>query len=396
MPTNPAQIAGFAKIVSIFIQNRNVAMFKKQNARPFLIAGPCSAETEEQVLATAHGLADAGIDLFRAGVWKPRTKPGGFEGVGSVALPWLRRVKQETGLRTTIEVATGHQVYEALKHGIDVLWIGARTTVNPFSVQEIADALRGVDVPVLVKNPVNPDLELWIGAIERIEKAGVSQIGAIHRGFSAYAKTRLRNAPYWEIPIELRRRMPDLPILCDNSHICGNREDLLEIAQQGLDLNYDGLMTEVHPTPDDAWSDARQQITPVVYRELISHLVLRREFSNDRAFLETIENLRHKIDEIDLEMFNLMARRMRIAEDIGRYKLRNGISILQSARWSEILEKGHAQGRQRGLTDDFVERMLSAIHQESIAHQQQVMSVETATYVETPVSTTTSTGNTTI
>ena len=348
-------------------------MFRKNDSRPFLIAGPCSAETEEQVLATAYGLAGTGIDLFRAGVWKPRTRPGAFEGTGAQALPWLRRVKQETGLRTAIEVANGNQVYEALKHGVDVLWVGARSTVNPFSVQEIADALRGVDVPVLVKNPVNPDLDLWIGAIERIRNAGVTQTGAVHRGFSAYAKSKFRNAPYWEIPIELRRRMPDLPLICDNSHICGNREDLLEVAQQSLDLNYDGLMTEVHPSPDAAWSDAKQQITPFLYKELVNSLIVRRETTDNAEFLENIENLRHKIDEIDLELLNLLARRMRVAEDIGRYKQRNNISILQTTRWNEILEKGFAQGRARGLNDEFIEKFLSAIHQESIAHQQAVM-----------------------
>ena len=352
-------------------------LLKKQNNHPFLIAGPCSAETEEQVLETARRLADAGVDLFRAGVWKPRTRPGAFEGNGATALPWLRQVKQETGLRITIEVANGNQVYEALKHGIDVLWVGARSTVNPFSVQEIADALRGVDVPVLVKNPVNPDLDLWVGAIERIRNAGVTQIGAIHRGFSAYAKSKFRNAPYWEIPIELRRRIPDLPLICDNSHICGNREDLLEVAQQAFDLNYDGLMTEVHPTPDDAWSDAKQQITPFVYREMLQRLVVRRETTDNPEFLEHIENLRHKIDEIDMELLNLLARRMRVAEDIGRYKLRNNISILQSTRWNEILEKGYQQGRLRGLNNEFIEKYLTAVHQESIAHQQEVMQQET-------------------
>ena len=350
-------------------------MFQKKDNRPFLIAGHCSAETEEQVMAVAHGLAPLGIDLFRAGVWKPRTRPGAFEGNGAVALPWLRRVKEETGLRTTIEVANGNQVYEALKHGVDVLWIGARSTVNPFSVQEIADALRGVDVPVLVKNPVNPDLDLWIGAIERIQQAGVTRIGAIHRGFSAYAKSKFRNAPYWEIPIELRRRMPDLPLICDNSHICGNREDLLEVAQQALDLNYDGLMTEVHTTPDAAWSDAKQQIMPFTYGELISRLIVRRETTDNAEFLEHIENVRHKIDEVDLELLNLLGRRMRFAEDIGRYKQRNNISILQANRWNEILEKAFAQGQQRGLSEDFVEKFLSAVHQESIAHQQSVMQV---------------------
>ena len=348
-------------------------MFQKHASRPFLIAGPCSAETEEQVMVAAHGLAPLGIDLFRAGVWKPRTRPGAFEGNGAAALPWLRRVKAETGLRTTIEVANANQVYEALKFGVDVLWIGARTTVNPFSVQEIADALRGVDVPVLVKNPVNPDLDLWIGAIERIRNAGVSRVGAVHRGFSAYTKSKFRNAPYWEIPIELRRRMPELPLLCDNSHICGNREDLHEIAQQALDLNYDGLMTEVHGDPDAAWSDAKQQITPFAYGEMTGRLTVRNETTDNTEFLENLENLRHKIDEVDLELLNLLARRMRLAENIGKYKRRNNIAILQTARWSEILDKATAQGRERGLSHEFVEKFLSAVHQESIAHQTIVM-----------------------
>lgn len=359
-------------------------MFNKTHSRPFLIAGPCSAETEDQVLAVARGLAPLGIDLFRAGVWKPRTRPGAFEGNGAIALPWLKRVKAETGLRTTIEVATAQQAYEALKFGVDVLWIGARTTVNPFSVQEIADALRGVDVPVLVKNPVNPDLELWIGAIERLQKAGIAQIGAVHRGFSAYAKSKFRNAPWWEIPIELRRRLPEIPLLCDNSHICGNREDLLEVAQQALDLNYDGLMTEVHTCPDEAWSDAKQQITPAGYAELVSRLIVRRETTDNPDFLENLEQLRHKIDEIDLEMLNLMARRMRCAEDIGRYKNRNNISILQASRWNEILEKAFAQGRQRGLSDDFIEKLLTAVHQESIAHQTAVMHATSGTNADEP------------
>lgn len=348
-------------------------MFLKHASRPYLIAGPCSAETEAQVLDVAHELASLGIDLFRAGVWKPRTRPGAFEGNGAAALPWLRRVKAETGLHVAIEVATAHQVYEALKFGVDVLWIGARTTVNPFSVQEIADALRGVDVPVLIKNPVNPDLDLWIGAIERIRNAGVDRVGAVHRGFSSYAKSKFRNAPYWEIPVELRRRMPDLPLLCDNSHICGNRDDLLEVAQQALDLNYDGLMTEVHCAPDQAWSDAKQQITPYAYGEMTARLVVRRETTDNADFLENLENLRHKIDEVDLELFNLLARRMRLAEAIGRYKRRNNISILQTARWNEILENAFLLGQERQMSNEFVEKFLSAVHQESIAHQHAVM-----------------------
>jgi chorismate mutase len=348
-------------------------MFQKKDNHPFLIAGPCSAETEEQVLTIAHQLAPLGIDLFRAGIWKPRTRPGAFEGNGSKALPWLRQVKEETGLKTTIEVATGNQVYEALKHGVDVLWIGARSTVNPFSVQEIADALQGVDVPVLIKNPVNPDLELWLGAIERVEKAGIKRIGAIHRGFSSYAKSKFRNQPYWEIAIELRRRMPNIPLICDNSHICGNREDLHEVAQHALDLNYDGLMTETHCDPDNAWSDAKQQITPHIYGEMVRRFLVRRETTDDRTFLENLESLRHKIDEVDLELLNLLGRRMRLSEEIGRFKRRNNISILQAARWNEILEKATELGAKRGLSAEFIEKYLSAVHQESIAKQTDVM-----------------------
>lgn len=357
-------------------------MFQKSNNTPFLIAGPCSAETPEQLLDTARQLAPQGIDLFRAGIWKPRTRPGAFEGLGAKALPWLRDVKAETGLKTTIEVANGNQVYEALKFGVDVLWVGARSTVNPFSVQEIADALQGVDVPVLVKNPVNPELELWIGALERIAKAGVTRLGAIHRGFSSYSKSKFRNAPYWELPIELKRRMPDLPLICDNSHICGNREDLAEIAQQAFDLRYDGLMTEVHCRPDEAWSDARQQVTPFRFNEIIRSLIVRRESTEDTVFSDNLEQIRHKIDEIDLEMLNLMARRMRLAEDIGRIKRKNNISILQTARWNEILERGFAQGRERQLSEDFIEKFLNAVHQESIAHQKRVMDKSGASQLE--------------
>lgn len=341
--------------------------------RPILIAGPCSAETEDQVMRIALQLARQPVDLFRAGVWKPRTRPGSFEGIGSAALPWLRRVKEETGLKTCVEVANAHQVYEAIKFGVDVLWIGARTTVNPFSVQEIADALKGLDIPVMIKNPINPDLELWIGAIERIYNAGVTRIAAIHRGFSSYSPSKFRNAPYWEIPIELMRRMPGLTLICDNSHICGNRTDLLEVAQQAMDLNYQGLMTETHCDPDNAWSDARQQITPSEYQQLVSHLVLRSETTHDEDFLENIENVRHKIDEIDLEILNLLGRRMKLAEDIGRYKKKNNISILQPDRWNEILTSAISRGSQRGLSSEFVGKLLTAVHQESIAHQTEVM-----------------------
>lgn len=343
--------------------------FLKKDNRPFLIAGPCSAETEEQVMQIARDLVASDIDLFRAGIWKPRTRPGAFEGRGSAALPWLKRVKEETGLRTTVEVANAKQVDKALAYGIDVLWIGARSTANPFSVQEIADALKGVDIPVMVKNPTNPDLELWIGAIERISASGVRQIAAIHRGFSSYAKSIFRNEPYWEIPIELRRRMPDIPLFCDNSHICGNRTELLNVAQYALDLNYDGLMTETHCDPDHALSDAMQQITPSVYKLLIDKLDFKREMTDDSDFIEYMDSIRHELDEIDFEVINLLARRMKLSEEIGRQKKNNKISVLQVKRWNEILEKAKVLGRERGLSEGFISNYLSAVHQESIKRQ---------------------------
>jgi chorismate mutase len=351
------------------IKPESRTLFTKKGDRPFLIAGPCSAETEEQVMETARGLLEADIDLFRSGIWKPRTRPGVFEGQGNTALPWLKRVKDELGLRTTIEVATAYQVEKALKFGIDVLWIGARSTANPFSVQEIANALQGVDIPVMVKNPTNPDLELWIGAIERVQSAGIKQIAAVHRGFSVYSRSLFRNEPYWEIPIELRRRMPDIPLFCDNSHICGNREDLKDVAQYALDLNYDGLMTETHCIPDRALSDAQQQITPAAYARLISELVFKRETSDDLEFLEHLRSIRDQIDDLDLEVLDLLARRMKLSEAIGVHKKHNNISVLQVARWNEILEKAKDIGRQKGLSEGFISHYLSAVHQESIAKQ---------------------------
>ena len=347
------------------------SFFIKADNKPFLIAGPCSAETEEQVMCVAHGLADAGIDLFRSGIWKPRTRPGVFEGKGSAALPWLQRVKEETGIKTTVEVANARQVAKALEFGIDVLWIGARSTANPFSVQEISDALTGVDIPVMVKNPTNPDLELWIGAIERVQSAGITNIAAIHRGFSTYSKNIFRNEPYWEIPIELRRRMPEIPLFCDNSHICGNRVDLFNVAQYALDLNYDGLMTETHCDPDNALSDAHQQITPETYKLLIRKLIVKREMIEDDDFREYMDSIRHQIDDIDLEVLDLISHRMKLSEEIGKHKKHNRISILQLKRWNEILEKAKEMGRERGLSEDFINHYLSAVHQESIARQSQ-------------------------
>jgi len=349
-------------------------VFNKPAGQPVIIAGPCSAESEEQVLTTARALAKQNIDLFRSGIWKPRTRPNSFEGVGTVGLGWLRKVKEETGLKVTTEVANKDHVFEALKHGIDVLWLGARTTVNPFSVQEVADAIKGVDIPVMVKNPINPDLKLWMGAIERIYKAGVTQISVIHRGFSYHGDSPYRNVPRWQIPIELKRQFPDIQIICDNSHICGRRDTLQDVAQKAFDLDFDGIMTEVHPTPDEAWSDAQQQITPDVFAELVSKLVIREETTDDVEFLETIDHLRHEIDEIDNELLNSLSRRMQLADKIGMYKKRNNIAILQTARWNEILETAVAQGKALGLSEEFVKVFLKAVHQESINHQEQVMS----------------------
>lgn len=343
--------------------------FRKEGNRPFLIAGPCSAESDDQLMATARQLQDSDIRLFRSGVWKPRTRPGHFEGNGLTAFAWLRHVKEETGIPVAIEAANPAHVEHALAHEIDVLWIGARTTVNPFMVQEIADALKGVDIPVMIKNPVNPDLELWIGAIERIRNAGINTVAAVHRGFSTFAKSQFRNPPYWEIPIELRRRMPELPLICDHSHICGSRDTLKSVAQYALDLNYDGLMTEVHHDPDNALSDAQQQLTPAAYQQMISSLRFRSEFTDDAKFVETLDLLRNKIDEIDLELVDLLARRMEISERIGDVKRKNNIAILQVERWNEIVRNVLAHGSELGLSEEFVMRYLASLHQESISRQ---------------------------
>ena len=339
-----------------------------------IIAGPCSAESEEQVMTVARELAaKGGVDLFRAGIWKPRTRPNSFEGVGVVGLPWMKRVKEETGLKTTTEVAKRDHVFEALKYGIDVLWLGARTTVNPFAVQEVADALKGVDIPVLVKNPINPDLKLWIGAIERIYQAGIKRLAVIHRGFAYHGQTSYRNVPRWQIPIELKRQFPDLPIICDNSHICGRRDTLFEVAQKALDLNFDGLMTEIHPDPDNAWSDAKQQITPATYLDMLGSFAYPETGSGDQNVAASLEHLRREIDEIDDDLLNLLARRMKFSEEIGAYKKANNIAILQTDRWGEILNRAIEKGKLKGLSESFTEAILKAIHQESINHQEKVM-----------------------
>lgn len=342
--------------------------------RPLLISGPCSAETEEQVMATAKQLAALNkVDVFRAGIWKPRTRPNSFEGVGSDGLKWLQQVKKETGMPTGTEVATEKHVYEALKFGIDVLWIGARTSANPFAMQEVADALKGVDVMVLVKNPVNPDLELWIGAIERIHKAGISKLGAIHRGFSTYEKTAYRNQPKWQMPIELRRRIPEIPIICDPSHIGGERAYLYEIAQKAMDLNFDGLMLESHIDPANAWSDKSQQVMPNDLQELMSRLILRQPISNDSKFLDILGELRSQIDIFDEQLIDLMEQRMKVVDKIGKYKKENNITILQSMRWEEIIRKAVEKGDAKGLSAEFIDKLFKAIHQESINHQTKVM-----------------------
>lgn len=345
--------------------------------RPLLITGPCSAETEEQMMETARRLVAANrVDVFRAGIWKPRTRPNSFEGVGAEGLKWLKLVKQEYGIQTATEVATEKHVYEALKFGVDVLWIGARTTVNPFAMQEIANALQGVDVKVFVKNPINPELELWIGAIERIMKAGIRRIGAIHRGFSSYEKTAFRNQPQWQIPIDLRQRMPDLPLICDPSHIGGNRAYLLDISQEAMDLNYDGLMIESHIDPDNAWSDKKQQLTPEKLAEMLDQLVLREITTNDTEFISTIDELRSQIDIFDDQLLDILERRMQVAETIGQYKKAHNITILQSNRWQEIVNKAIRKANNKGLSPEFISVILKAIHQESIQHQMMVMNEE--------------------
>ena len=352
----------------------NESMEKIWGKRPIIISGPCSAETEEQVLETATRLAATGkVDMFRAGIWKPRTKPGMFEGIGTKALSWLANAKKATGLPVTVEVATAKHVENALQFDVDMLWIGARTTVNPFSVQEVCDALRGVDVPVLIKNPINPDLELWSGGIERLMKAGVKDIGMIHRGFSNYGNTEYRNAPMWHLPIEMKRRFPEMLLICDPSHICGNRTGLQTISQKSIDLDFGGLMIECHIDPDNAWSDAKQQITPERLSEMLDALIWRSETSNEKEFLTALATLREQINQIDDELLALIGQRMKIADRIGKYKRENNITILQTHRWNEILAKAFVKGELLGLSKDFITKYFDAVHLESISHQNKIM-----------------------
>ena len=349
-------------------------VFKK---RPLVIAGPCSAESEEQVLSTAAALVASGrVDIFRAGIWKPRTRPGQFEGVGTPGLKWLRRVRDEYGLPVAVEVATEKHVYEALKHGMDAVWIGARTSVNPFALNEIAAALKDANVMVFVKNPVNPDLELWIGAMERINRAGITMLAAVHRGFSTWEKTSFRNQPRWQIAVELRQRLPGIGMICDPSHMGGDSAFIGDLSQKAMDLHYDGLMIETHIDPPSALSDRKQQITPVELMNVLGNLVLRSPTTDDPEFLETIEDLRSQIDVYDNLLLDILESRMQVAETIGRYKKEHGITILQSSRWKEVKDNAVDKGVRKGLTPEFIQSILEAIHQESITHQMKVMKDE--------------------
>ena len=333
--------------------------------RPIVIAGPCSAESREQVMQTATELAEKGIKIFRAGIWKPRTKPGGFEGIGAVGLPWLKEVKEKTGMMVATEAATPAHVLEAIKAGIDLLWIGARTAANPFAMQELADALKGVDIPILLKNPVNPDLELWIGGLERLYNAGLTNLGVIHRGFSSYDKKIYRNAPLWHIPIELKRRYPEITIICDPSHIGGARELVAPIAQQAMDLNFDGLIIESHCNPDCALSDAKQQLTPAVLDYTLNMLVIR----DNVQTTENLSVLRKQIDELDEQLLTLLAKRMRISQEIGTYKLEHNMPVLQSGRYDQLLKSRQDMGSKLNLSGEFVDSIVKAIHEESVRVQ---------------------------
>jgi len=340
---------------------------------PVVIAGPCSAETEEQVLKIAHSLKNTDVSFFRAGIWKPRTRPGMFEGVGALGLQWLQRVKEETGLKTATEVANKDHVKLALDHDIDMLWIGARSTVSPFIIQEIADELEGTDKIILVKNPVNPDLPLWIGALERLQRAGIKNLGVIHRGFSTYEKTKYRNIPEWQLVIELQNKFPNLPIICDPSHITGKRDLIFDVSQTALDLNFEGLMIETHCNPDAAWSDAAQQVTSERLVEIMNDLRIRKISTSEEDYVSKLGNLRSRIDIIDEQLLDLLKKRMDIADEIGALKKTNNVAILQNTRWHEILGKMILEGEQRNLSEEFVIQVFKAIHQESINRQARIV-----------------------
>lgn len=340
---------------------------------PLVIAGPCSAETEEQVLKIAHELKDSDVNYYRAGIWKPRTRPGNFEGVGALGLGWLKKVKEETGMKTCTEVANAAHCKLAIENDVDLLWIGARSTVSPFIMQEIADALAGTDKIVLVKNPVNPDLALWLGGIERLYTAGIKNLGAIHRGFSTYEKTKYRNIPEWQIAIEFQNKFPDLPLINDPSHITGNREMIFDVSQTALDLNFDGLMIETHFDPENAWSDAAQQVTPTKLKQIMQDLKIRKETNTEADYENSLNNLRAQINVVDGQLVDLLGKRMKVADEIGALKKDKNVAVLQSKRWNEILGNMILEGESKGLSEEFVLRMFKAIHQESINHQENII-----------------------
>jgi chorismate mutase len=341
-------------------------------SHPLVIAGPCSAETEEQVLKIAHELKNSDVSVFRAGIWKPRTRPGGFEGVGEIGLKWLKKAKAETGMLMGTEVATAAHCKLALEYDIDVLWVGARTTANPFAVQEIADTLKGTDKIVLIKNPVNPDMALWLGGVERLYAAGIEKLGVIHRGFSTYEKTKYRNIPEWQIAIELQNKFPDLPLIIDPSHITGNRNMILEVTQEALDLNYDGMIIETHIDPDNAWSDAAQQVTPDALKQILKDLKIRK-VSGDNDFDQKMTKLRANIDVLDANLLELLGKRMKVADEIGQVKKENNVAVLQNNRWNEIQARMIAEGAKKGLSDEFITKLFKDIHQESIEHQEKIL-----------------------
>ncbi|MDC1460793.1 bifunctional 3-deoxy-7-phosphoheptulonate synthase/chorismate mutase type II [Flavobacteriaceae bacterium] len=342
-------------------------------SHPLVIGGPCSAETEEQVLKIAHELKDTDVTVLRAGIWKPRTRPGMFEGVGAIGLKWLQKAKAETGLLTATEVANAVHVKLALEHDVDILWIGARSTVSPFIMQEIADSLEGTDKIVLVKNPVNPDLALWLGGVERLYTANIKKLGLIHRGFSSYEKSKYRNNPEWQIAVEAQNKFPDLPMICDPSHIAGKRDLIFDICQTALDLNFDGLMVESHWDPDNAWSDAAQQVTPTVLVQIMKDLKIRKESNEEEAYTTALNTLRAQIDIADQTILDTLGKRMKVAEDIGTLKKSKNVAVLQNKRWNEILGKMILEGQDRNLSEEFILKIFKAIHQESINHQEEVV-----------------------
>jgi chorismate mutase len=341
--------------------------------KPAIFAGPCSAETEEQLLETTQRIKEVGIEVIRAGIWKPRTRPNNFEGIGEEALRWVQNVKKETGVKFAVEVATPKHVYEAIKHNVDILWIGARSTANPFAVQEIAEALRGADLPVLVKNPINPDLALWLGAIERLSNVGVTKIGAIHRGFSSFKQTKYRNLPMWQIPLELKRQLNTIPLICDPSHICGNRDNIFEVSQNAIDLDYDGLIIETHRDPENAWSDAAQQITPEALGAMLNNLKYRNPTSKDKDFITILSELREQIDHVDKELFDILAQRMDIVEKMGLYKKKNNVTVFQKDRWQEISDTRHKWADDLNLNPEFMWEIYKLIHAASIRRQEDIM-----------------------